>query len=480
MTDDDFRIEHDSMGDVRVPKDALWRAQTQRAVENFPLSGVTIDPALIAALGAIKAAAATVNAELGVIDGDVAKAIADAADEVAAGKLRRPVPDRRLPDRLRHLVQHEHQRGHRHPGHRPPRSRRPPQRPRQRLAVLQRRLPVRDPRRGHPGDRQRPDPGAAPPRGVTRGAQGRGVGRRRQERPHPPDGRHAGHPGPGVRRLRRQVRYGVERLEASLPASASCRSAAPRSAPASTPRPDSPRASSRSSRRRSACRSPRPATTSRRRARATPWSRRAVSCAPSRSASTRSRTTCAGCRPARPPGWARSTSRTCSPARRSCRARSTRSSPEAVCQVVAQVIGNDAAVAFGGAAGQLRAQRDAAGDRPQPARVDPAARQLLAAAGRPLHRRHRRPTSSAAAAYAESSPSIVTPLNRYIGYENAAKVAKKALADGMTVRQAVIELGFVGDGEGQVTEAQLDEALDVLGSGVFGASRPPPRPRRRR
>lgn len=65
-------------------------------------------------------------------------------------------------------------------------------------------------------------------------------------------------------------------------------------------------------------------------------------------------------------------------------------------------------------------------------------------------------------AYAESSPSIVTPLNRYIGYENGAKAAKKALADGTTVRQAVIDLGLMGDGEGQVTEAQLDEALDVL------------------
>jgi fumarate hydratase class II len=65
-------------------------------------------------------------------------------------------------------------------------------------------------------------------------------------------------------------------------------------------------------------------------------------------------------------------------------------------------------------------------------------------------------------AYAESSPSIVTPLNRYIGYENAAKAAKKALADGTTVRQAVVDLGFVGEGEGQVTQRQLDDALDVL------------------
>jgi fumarate hydratase class II len=65
-----------------------------------------------------------------------------------------------------------------------------------------------------------------------------------------------------------------------------------------------------------------------------------------------------------------------------------------------------------------------------------------------------------ARALAESSPSIVTPLNRVIGYEAAAKVAKHAVAKKMTVREAVIDLGFVERGE--VTEQQLDEALDVL------------------
>ena len=65
-----------------------------------------------------------------------------------------------------------------------------------------------------------------------------------------------------------------------------------------------------------------------------------------------------------------------------------------------------------------------------------------------------------ARAYAESSPSIVTPLNRVIGYESAAKVAKHAVKKGITVREAVVDLGFVTRGE--VTEAQLDAALDVL------------------
>jgi len=62
--------------------------------------------------------------------------------------------------------------------------------------------------------------------------------------------------------------------------------------------------------------------------------------------------------------------------------------------------------------------------------------------------------------YAESSPSVVTPLNKYIGYEEAAKVAKQALAERKTIKQVVLERGYVGDGK--LTAEQLDEALDVL------------------
>jgi fumarate hydratase class II len=63
--------------------------------------------------------------------------------------------------------------------------------------------------------------------------------------------------------------------------------------------------------------------------------------------------------------------------------------------------------------------------------------------------------------YAESSPSVVTPLNRYIGYENAAKVAKKALAEEKTIKQVVLEMGYVERGD--LSEEQLDRALDVAG-----------------
>ena len=80
----EHRIEHDTMGEVKVPAKALWKAQTQRAIDNFPISGIPINPELIAALGLIKEAAAKTNAELGVVAQEYADAIAKAASEVAA------------------------------------------------------------------------------------------------------------------------------------------------------------------------------------------------------------------------------------------------------------------------------------------------------------------------------------------------------------------------------------------------------------
>ena len=87
MTDQgEFRIEHDTMGEVKVPKDALYRAQTQRAVENFPISGRGLESAQISALAQIKRAAALVNKELEILDGAIADAIVSAANEVIAGQ----------------------------------------------------------------------------------------------------------------------------------------------------------------------------------------------------------------------------------------------------------------------------------------------------------------------------------------------------------------------------------------------------------
>jgi len=81
-----YRIEHDTMGEVRVPADALWRAQTQRAVENFPISGRGLERPQIRALGLLKAACATVNRDLGLLEASKATAIVAAANEIAEGR----------------------------------------------------------------------------------------------------------------------------------------------------------------------------------------------------------------------------------------------------------------------------------------------------------------------------------------------------------------------------------------------------------
>ncbi|MCK5325629.1 MAG: class II fumarate hydratase [Woeseiaceae bacterium] len=85
MNDKKYRTEHDSMGELKVPEDALWGAQTQRAVDNFPISGLTMPRQFIAALGLVKWAAAGANAELGLLPNDVAVAVQKSALEVADG-----------------------------------------------------------------------------------------------------------------------------------------------------------------------------------------------------------------------------------------------------------------------------------------------------------------------------------------------------------------------------------------------------------
>jgi fumarate hydratase class II len=131
--------------------------------------------------------------------------------------------------------------------------------------------------------------------------------------------------------------------------------------------------------------------------------------------------------------------------------------PEATLMVCAQVIGNDATIAFAGSSGSFELNVML----PVIARNILESERLLANASRLLaqcvdgitadRERMRR--------YAESSPSVVTPLNKYVGYEAAAKIAKQALSEGRTIRDTVVALGYVERGE--ISEAQLDEALDV-------------------
>ncbi|QGU06885.1 Fumarate hydratase class II [Corynebacterium occultum] len=132
---------------------------------------------------------------------------------------------------------------------------------------------------------------------------------------------------------------------------------------------------------------------------------------------------------------------------------------ETATQVSAQVIGNDAAVAFGGSQGQFELNVFI----PVMARNVLESIKLLANTSRVFAERlvdGLEANEEHMKLQAESSPSIVTPLNSAIGYENAAKVAKTALAEGKTIRQTVIDLGFV-DGE-KLTEEELDKRLDVL------------------
>lgn len=85
MTEQQYRIEHDTMGEVKVPVDALWRAQTQRAIDNFPISGRPLESAQIRAMGLLKAACAQVNKDKGLLAADRADAIIAAAKEIASG-----------------------------------------------------------------------------------------------------------------------------------------------------------------------------------------------------------------------------------------------------------------------------------------------------------------------------------------------------------------------------------------------------------
>ena len=85
MTDKKYRVENDSMGSVNVPEDALYGAQTQRAVDNFAISGIRQPRALIRALGLIKQACATSSHHLGLLDEERTRAIVQAAEQVAAG-----------------------------------------------------------------------------------------------------------------------------------------------------------------------------------------------------------------------------------------------------------------------------------------------------------------------------------------------------------------------------------------------------------
>jgi fumarate hydratase class II len=460
MSDEDFRIEHDSMGDVRVPKNALWRAQTQRAVENFPLSGVRIDPALIGALGAIKGAAAEVNAELGVLDADIAKAISDAANEVAHAQ-----HDSAFPIDV-------YQTGSGTSSN---------MNTNEVIATLASRALGRD---VHPNDHVNASqssndvfPSAihiAAARSIVNDLipalryLDASLSRKADEwadvvksgRTHLMDATPVTL-GQEFGGYAAAVRFGIERLEASLPRIGEL----PLGGTAVGTGINTPAGFSAKVIGLLAKSLDLPLTEARNHFEAQGARDSLIE------ASGQLRTIAAGLyKLANDLRWMSSGPRAglgeihlpdLQPGSSIMPGKVNPVIPEAVCQIVAQVYGNDAAVAFGGAAGNLELNVML----PVIARNVLESIRLIANCSRLLADRCIDGTTAdveRCKAYAESSPSIVTPLNSYIGYENAAKVVKKAVADGTTVRQAVFDLGFVGDGEGKVTEADLDKALDVL------------------
>ncbi|MGW0661274.1 class II fumarate hydratase [Streptodolium elevatio] len=455
---DGFRVEHDSMGEVRVPAHAKWRAQTQRAVENFPISGGTLEHAHVAALARIKSAAARVNAELGVLDKDIAAAIEEAAAEVVAGRW-----DDQFPVDVFQTGSGTSSNMNMN----------------EVLATLAAERLGRD---VHPNDHVNASQSSndvfpssihvAATAAVTHDLVpalvhlSSALGRKAAEfadvvksgRTHLMDATPVTL-GQEFGGYAAQVRYGVERLESTLPRVAEL----PLGGTAVGTGINTPRGFSARVIQALASDTGLTFTEARDHFEAQGARDALVEL------SGQLRTIAVGLNKiANDLRWMGSGPRTglaeislpdLQPGSSIMPGKVNPVVPEAVGQVVAQVIGNDAAVAFGGAAGnfELNVMLPVIG------RNVLESIRLIASVSRVLADR----TVDGITAdverlreYAESSPSVVTPLNKYLGYEEAARIAKQSLAERKTIRQVVVERGHVE--AGRLTEAQLDEALDVL------------------
>ncbi|MEV6776063.1 class II fumarate hydratase [Streptomyces syringium] len=459
MTDSDqYRIEHDSMGEVRVPAHAKWRAQTQRAVENFPLSGQRLERSHIEALARIKAAAARVNAELGVVDKDIAEAIEAAAAEVAEG---------RWDD---HFPVDVFQTGSGTSSN---------MNTNEVLATL---ATERLGREVHPNDHVNASQSSNDvfPSSIHIAATAAVTGdlvpaldhlaaaleRKAAEfaevvksgRTHLMDATPVTL-GQEFGGYAAQVRYGVERLRSSLPRLAEL----PLGGTAVGTGINTPPGFSAAVIAEVARTTGLPLTEARDHFEAQGARDGLVE------TSGQLRTIAVGLtKIANDLRWMASGPRTglaeinlpdLQPGSSIMPGKVNPVVPEAVLMVAAQVVGNDATVATAGAAGNFELNVML----PVMAKNLLESVRLLANASRLLADRTVHGITAnveRARAYAESSPSVVTPLNRYIGYEEAAKVAKKSLAEQKTIREVVLESGYVD--RGLLTREQLDEALDVL------------------
>ena len=458
-----YRIEHDTMGEVRVPINALYRAQTQRAVENFPISGTTLERAHIEALVRIKKAAATANAELGVLDAERARAIEQAADAVASGQY-----DADFPVDV-------YQTGSGTSSN---------MNANEVLATLATRAlqAAGSETTVHPNDHVNASQSSNDvfPTSVHVAATSaltndlvpalahlaEALERKAAEfatvvksgRTHLMDATPVTL-GQEFGGYAAQVRYGIERIHASLPRVAEV----PLGGTAVGTGINTPAGFSARVIELLAADTGLPLTEARDHFEAQANRDGLVE------VSGMLRTIAVSLTKIHNDlRWLGSGPNTglgeiaipdLQPGSSIMPGKVNPVICEAMIQVCAQVVGNDATVAWSGTNGAFELNVGI----PVIARNLLESIRLLGNASRVSADRMIdgiTANEERARFLAEASPSIVTPLNKYIGYENAAKIAKKAVAEGLTVRQSVIALGYVERGD--LTEEQLDTALDVL------------------
>lgn len=454
----EYRIEHDTMGEVRVPAAALYRAQTQRAVENFPISGTGLEAAQIVALARIKRAAALVNARLGTLDGAVADAIAGAAEEIAAGR------------HHEHFPVDTYQTGSGTSSN---------MNMNEVLATLAgERLgsPV------HPNDHVNASQSSNDvfPTSVHVAVTGALLGDLipalehlaaaleakaeawttvvKSGRTHLMDATPVTL-GQEFAGYARQVRLGIERVRTAIPRVAEV----PLGGTATGTGINTPLGFPQQVIEELAKDSGLPITEALDHFEAQGARDGLVEASGALRVLAVSLTKI--CNDIRWMGSGPNTGLAelhipdLQPGSSIMPGKVNPVIPEAVLMVCARVIGNDATVAWAGASGSF--ELNVAIPVMGTALLESI--RLLANSTRVLADKTvagLEANVERARALAESSPSIVTPLNKIIGYEAAAKIAKHSVANAMTVREAVIDLGFVERGE--ITEEQLDTALDVL------------------
>jgi fumarate hydratase, class II len=458
VTEPTFRVEHDSMGEVRVPADAKWQAQTQRAVENFPISGVVLERSHIAALALIKAAAARVNVRLGVVDAELGRAIGEAAAEVAAGRW-----DRQFPVDVFQTGSGTSSNMNAN----------------EVIATL---AAERLGRAVHPNDHVNASqssndvfPSSIHVAAVTAvtgelipalAHLGSALSAKAVEfadvvkagRTHLMDATPVTL-GQEFGGYAAQVRYGVERLESALPRLAEL----PLGGTAVGTGINTPPGFAAAVIEELAASTALPFTEARNHFEAQGARDALAECSGQLRVIAGSLfKICGDLR------WMGSGPRAglaeialpdLQPGSSIMPGKVNPVIPEAVRMVCAQVIGNDATIAFGCACGEFELNVML----PVLARNLLESIRLLAGVARLLADRCVAGIVADAARgreFAESSSAIVTPLGPVLGYEEAARIAKQALAQHTTIRQAVIDRGHLADGT--MTEDQLDEALDVL------------------